>query len=585
MIPEAKIEEVRRRVNLVEVVSRYVELKKAGHTVKGLCPFHGEKTPSFFVYEESDPQRFKCFGCQAGGDVIAFVQRYLGKSFVDAVKDLAQAAGVDLEMPVDPAAELRGQLREAAERAAVFFQGQLKSQSGRAARAYLLQERALTDEVCQRFGLGWAPLSWSGLAEDLARAGLVDAGLQLGVLQAREKGGGVYDFFRGRVVLPIRSPEGRVLGFGGRLLPGQGEGPKYLNTRESPLYAKSDVLYGLDQAREEVVRQKGAVLVEGYFDVVALHQAGVRHAAALCSTTLTAGHLATLDRFGVRDLVLLLDGDGAGREAVEKLASTVLGAGKAARVAILPAGDDPDTFVRREGAAGVERLLLRAQPLSTHLFLTVLPGGARSTYEAKMAALERLRPLLAGLAPGVVRSSFVGGLARHMGVGVRQIEDTLGGQARAPKAPPAAKAPPGVDLPPDPLEIRYVAAVAKDGRLVAQDVARAGDCLRHPGLRILLAMLPQVGQEALAQVPTSLRRELEAVLCTFPAAELERDFAVTCRRIQLRELKQRLEVVRRQAAERQISARESLAEVGQLAGVIFKLQKELMGLQQGRGAA
>ncbi|HEX4621335.1 MAG TPA: DNA primase, partial [Myxococcaceae bacterium] len=346
MIPEQKIEEILERVDLVALVSRHVELKKSGRNFKGLCPFHGEKTPSFQVNPEM--RRFKCFGCNAGGDAIAFVQRYLGKSFVDAVRELAREAGVDLEAAEDPSARERAQLREVTSLAAEHFKARLwDEQAGAQARHYL-QERGVPDEMTRAFGLGWAPAAWTELADKMREAGVLEWGVKAGLAAPRSRGDGYYDMFRGRLFVPIRSPEGRTIAFGGRLLEGE-EGPKYLNSRESKLYNKSEVLFGMDLARNEIRRLKAAVLVEGYFDCIGLHQVGVKHTVALCSTALTQGHLSLLSRSEAKELVLLLDGDEAGRKAVERLAGPLLAAGTPTRVGLLPQGEDPDTFARKVG--------------------------------------------------------------------------------------------------------------------------------------------------------------------------------------------------------------------------------------------
>ncbi|MBM4379480.1 MAG: DNA primase, partial [Deltaproteobacteria bacterium] len=436
LIPEHKIQEVAERTDMVALVSRYVELKKSGRAYKGRCPFHQEKSPSFYVW--ADTRRFKCFGCQAGGDAISFVQRYLGKPFADVVRDLAREAGVDLESAVDPAARERAMVKEATDLAAEHFKQFLwDEQKGAVPRAYLAS-RGVAEEQWRAFGLGWAPEGWTELADKLQRAGLTEHGLKAGLISPRSRGDGHFDMFRGRLVIPIRSPEGRVIAFGGRILVGGTDGPKYLNSRESRLFNKSETLYGLDMAREEIRKRKSAVLVEGYFDCIGLHQAGVRHAVALCSTALTPGHLAALQRAEARELVLLLDGDEAGRKAVERLSGALLAGGTPTRVALLPEGDDPDTFARRAGADGVAALLSGARPLTAHLFHAVLPGGAQASFEEKMAALERLRPIAAQLPQGLHRSAFFAALAGHSGLPARELEGTLKSKVAPP--PPAAAA-------------------------------------------------------------------------------------------------------------------------------------------------
>jgi DNA primase len=443
LIPEHKIEELRERVDLVGVVGRYVELKKAGRSYKGRCPFHQEKTASFNVTPEL--RRFKCFGCQAGGDAISFIQRYLGKSFVDAVRDLAREVGMDLEAAEDPSAKDRARLKEATDAAQEHFRSRLwDAEKGKKARDYLLS-RGVTEELARELGLGFAPQAWTDLADAFRRLGILEFGVMAGLCQARTKGDGYFDTFRGRLIIPIRSPEGRTIAFGGRLLEGD-DGPKYLNSRGSKLYNKSETLYGLDRARDEVRRRKAAVLVEGYFDCIGLHQAGVKHAVALCSTALTPGHINLLKRCEAKEVLLMLDGDDAGRKAVERLAGPLLLAGVATRVALLPQGEDPDTFARRVGQAGVSSLLDGAAPLTHHLFRTTLPEGPTASFEAKLTALDRLRPIATTLPVGLLRSAFMGAMAQHFGLPASELETAL--RAKPPKfglfqsqPPPSGAAP------------------------------------------------------------------------------------------------------------------------------------------------
>ncbi|MBX5484705.1 MAG: DNA primase, partial [Myxococcaceae bacterium] len=444
MIPEHKIQEVLDRVDIVAVVSRHVELKKSGKSYKGRCPFHQEKSASFYVTPEI--RRFKCFGCQAGGDAIAFIQRYLGKTFVDSVRDLAREAGVDLEAAVDPSAKERQQLKEATDLAAEHFKQRLwDPEKGRRAREYLAS-RGVSEQTARTFGLGWAPMDFSDLTDRLYKAGMLEWGLGAGLVKRRESGDGYYDAFRSRLMIPIRSPEGRTIAFGGRYLeveptPKDRTPPKYLNSRESRLYNKSEVLFGMDQARDEIRRTRTAVLVEGYFDCIALHDVGVKNTVALCSTALTAQHMALLGRSEARELVLLLDGDEAGRKAVERLAGAILAAGFSSRVATLPDGEDPDTFARRVGAQGVQQLVAAARPLTQYLFETVLPSGPASSFEEKMTALERLRPVCAHLPVGLIRSAFFAALSRHFGLPAAELEASLRGKAAPVRAVPKLAVP------------------------------------------------------------------------------------------------------------------------------------------------
>ncbi|MDY7230504.1 DNA primase [Hyalangium rubrum] len=553
MIPEHKIEEILDRVDIVSLISRHVELKKSGREFKGRCPFHQEKTPSFYVVPEK--RFYFCHGCRASGDAVSFVQRYLGKTFVDAVKDLAREVGVDIEAAQDPGARERQQLKEVTDLAAEHFKALLWQDEGRAARAYLAN-RGVSEETAQAFGLGWTPSGWSVLADKLTRAGMVDWGVKAGLVQRRPNAEGYYDFFRSRLMVPIRAPEGRPIGFGGRLV-GAEEGPKYLNSKESQLYNKSETLYGMDQARDEVRKRKAAVLVEGYFDCIGLHQVGVRHAVALCSTALTPGHLQLLRRAEARDLILLLDGDQAGLNAVERLAGPLFAAGAAARVALLPQGDDPDTFARREGSDGVERLLQGARPLTSHIFASVLPQGAQASFEEKMAALERLKPMAAQLPMGLVRSAFLNAVGSHFGLPAGDLEGALrpkpatkpvpkpGAPAQAApgaQRPPAAR--PAPVRPPDALEAMYVAATLREPRLMARDSFRTGDELSHTGLRVVLAHATsgQGVEDALFEAAEPVKRAIEVALRQLPeaGAALEQTFLTVCRKLMLRRIDEQL---------------------------------------------
>ncbi|WNG49276.1 DNA primase [Archangium minus] len=584
MIPEHKIQEVLERVDLVGLVSRYVELKKAGREFKGRCPFHQEKTPSFYVVPEK--RFYFCHGCRASGDAVSFVQRYLGKTFLDAVRDLAREVGVDLEAAQDPGARERQQLKEVTDLAAEHFRALLWEEEGRRARAYL-ESRGISEETARTFGLGWAPAAWTSLADKLGKAGMIDWGLNAGLISKRQKGDGYFDFFRSRLIIPIRAPEGRPIAFGGRLVDAE-EGPKYLNSRESRLYNKSETLFGMDQARDEIRRRKAAVLVEGYFDCIALHQEGVKHTVALCSTALTPGHLKVLGRAEARELFLLLDGDQAGLAAVERLAGPLLAAGAAAKVALLPQGDDPDTFIRREGSAGLERLLTEARPLTNHVFLTLLPQGKEASFEEKMAALERLKPVSAQLPVGLVRSAFFSALSVWCGLPAAELEASLRSKAPPPvkpvpkpgqvptqgqgrpgqsaargAAPQGAPAPRQAPVkPPDALEALYVAAALREPRLVARDAFRVCDELSHPGLRLALAHATagHGTEDALFEAHDTVKRALEGAWRQLPegGSALEHTFLLVCRNLILRRIREQLSYIER--ATRQTAGAHDLSE-------------------------
>ncbi len=581
LIPEAKIEEIRERVDIVALVQRHgVELKKSGRSYKGLCPFHGEKSPSFYVFPEK--KGFKCFGCQAGGDAISFVQRLMGKPFVDTVRDLAKELGIDLDASVDPGQVEKQQVKEATDFAARHFQQRIWDPVvGQHAREYL-HGRGLTDELIKAFGLGWAPLAWSELADGLQVQGLLAFGERAGLVSPRQRGEGYYDMFRGRVMIPIRSPEGRVIAFGGRLLDGD-DGPKYLNSRESKLYNKSDVLYGVDMARDEIRRRKSAVLVEGYFDCIGLHQAGVKQAVALCSTALTPGHLGLLHRLEAKELVLLLDGDEAGRKAVERLSGAILAAGVSARVAVLPDGEDPDTFAKKVGAEAVQELVAKAVPLTQHLFTTLLPEGAGASFEAKMAAIDRLRPVAAQVPVGLTRSAFMGALARYAGLPAQELETALRGKSPEPlRAAPKPSAFKAADLAVDSLEAVWVACVIRDRQLLQRDELKISLELKHPGLRNLVAGLStgQAPEDAVYDASESVKEALRKGKDQLPREDerLEQAFKVVCRRLKLRTVEDQLRQIARDLG-REPDANSLSGDTRPLLeqqGLLIRLKQELL---------
>jgi DNA primase len=549
LIPEHKIDEVRERIDMVALVQRHgVELKKSGRSYKGLCPFHQEKSPSFYVW--ADTRRFKCFGCQAGGDAISFVQRLLGKPFVDTVRDLAKELGIDLEAAVDPAMREKQQIKDATDFAAQHFQQRLWDPAvGHHAREYL-RSRGLTDELMRAFGLGWAPMAWTDLADRLREQGLLSFGEKAGLVSPRTKGDGFYDTFRGRVMIPIRSPEGRTIAFGGRLLEGD-DGPKYLNSKESRLYNKSEVLYATDQARDEIRKKKSAVLCEGYFDAIGLHQAGVKNAVALCSTALTPGHMTLLSRLEGKELVLLLDGDEAGRKAVERLAGAILAAGQSSRVAVLPEGEDPDTFAKKHGAEAVQQLVKQAQPLTTHLFTTLLPGGPGASFEEKMSALDRLKPITSQLPVGLVRSAFFGAMAKHFAIPASELEAAL--RSRSPQQARPAPRPGPAEPRPEPMEALYVACLVRDRRLLAKDEYRCFDELKHLGLRTLVASIQSGAgpEDAVYEASEGVKTALTTASDQLPAEDqpLEPAFFAIGRRLKLRSIEEQLARIARETAQ------------------------------------
>jgi DNA primase len=585
LIPESKIEEVRARVDFVGLVQRHgVELKKSGRTLKGNCPFHGENTPSFFVYPEN--KQFHCFGCQAHGDVFSFVQRLMGKTFTDTVQDLAREVGVDLEAAVDPSLKERQALKAVTDIAQEHFRQRLWEPTvGRTARDYL-HSRGVPEDLARTFGLGWAPSAWSELADLFLKQGTLGFAEKAGLVAARPNGDGFYDVFRGRLIIPIRSAEGRTIAFGGRLLEGD-QGPKYLNSRESRLYVKSDTLYGLDQAREAIRKAKTAVLCEGYFDCIGLHQAGVTNSVALCSTALTHGHLEALQRSDAKELVLMLDGDDAGRSAVERLAGPILAFGAKAKVAALPQGEDPDTFARRVGPEGVKKLVSEAPLMTEWLFRTILPEGPGASFEAKMGAVTRIKPVAQQLPVGLARSAFFGSMSKHFGLPSAELELELKGHKAAAQVKPVPKpAVPQNDQAPEPLEAYFVAAALKNRALLQKDSSHRADNLKHPGLRAVVAALATGDrrEDLLETVGPRVARALEEV--KLPAAEqMEQDFMRACLMLEIQQLKDLRMNLNRELAhlpDANNLTDEAKEKMAQMMRVSEKLQSLELGLKKTR---
>jgi len=398
LIPDSFKQDLLNRVDIVDLVERYVRLKKAGANFVACCPFHNEKSPSFTV--SPSKQFYHCFGCGAHGNAISFVMEYQGLGYVDAVKELAESVGMKL-----PEFERRGQaaaaegpdLYEFMQKAADYYREQLKSAP--VAIDYL-KGRGLTGQVAAHFGIGYAPAGWQNLQSvfpDYAAKALKDCGLVID-----GEGGRRYDRFRDRIMFPILNQRGSVIGFGGRVL-GEGE-PKYLNSPETPLFEKGRELYGLSQARTAIREAGRVIVVEGYMDVVALAQHGVEYAVATLGTATSATHVQKLFR-QTDEIVFCFDGDAAGRRAAWhalEVSLPVLADHKAVKFLFLPAEDDPDSYIRAQGREAFEKLLAEARPLS-EFFLGELRGRVdTATPEGRSRLIHEAKPLLKRIAaPGL----------------------------------------------------------------------------------------------------------------------------------------------------------------------------------------
>ena len=396
-LPPGFLDELRARTPLSAVIGRRVRLAKSGRQWKGCCPFHGEKTPSFYVYDD----HFHCFGCGVHGDAISFVMQSQGASFPEAVEQLASEAGLEVPKSTPAVAEAerrRHDLHSVLAAAAAAYQRRLKLPEGRAALDYL-RGRGLSEDTIGRFGLGWSGEGRGALASELARDGietamLIGAGL---MREPEDPGGRPYDLFFNRVMFPIRDRRGQVISFGGRTL-GDGQ-PKYVNGPETDLFSKRRTLYALDLAREAVRKGARVVVVEGYMDVIALHQAGFAGAVAPLGTALTAEQLGELWRLSPEP-VLCFDGDAAGAKAAARAADgalELLAPDRSLKLATLPAGEDPDTVVRRQGPAGFQAVLDAARPMADALYDLLRHGGEttpeqRAAFRARLEAAARRIP-------------------------------------------------------------------------------------------------------------------------------------------------------------------------------------------------
>src|SRR5207248_2355802 len=516
-ISDEKLQELRDRVDLVAVVQRRVPLKKSGRDWKGLCPFHGEKASSFYVVP--DRKRFRCFGCGVSGDAIKFVMQMEGRSFRDAVEQLAGEAGVDLTPP-DPE-EARRSARRAAlgevnEKACTFYERVLwEHPKGEVARDHL-RKRGITEDTAKAWRLGYAPNLWDSLMKSHALKG-VDPALveEAGLGVPRKKGPGLYDRFRGRLLIPIRE-SGRIVGFGGRLLEGQSEA-KYVNSPDTPLYQKGQTLFALDRAREAIRRDEVAVFVEGYFDAIGLHQAGVVTAIATCGTALTEKHLELVKKAGAKELVFVFDGDAAGMRAAQRASEIAAAQAVPARVLVPPGGEDPDETVLRVGIQGFRELLGSAQPSLEFLLdraLGQLPKGA--PIEARVRAVDAVKGIVQAAPSQLARDLYVEKVAEMIGAPADAIRRALAGKAPvpAPRTAPPRAAEPAKPLPLSVLkaELVILAALARDPTL-APGLAHSGGVgdFVHPALREAADAVcsGQDAQSAIRAVePDSLRQRL-----------------------------------------------------------------------------
>ena len=496
-IPDDVLAQVRAASDLVDVVGDRVRLKKQGRRFVGLCPFHNEKTPSFSV----DPNEglYYCFGCRRGGDVFKFVEEVEGVGFLDSVRLLADRAGIPIEEAGGgPESDRRASLHAALRFAAGFYFDQLKTDAGARGLAYL-QGRGFTKETVVTFGIGVAPAGWDALVRAATEAGFKPDVLEaVGLAKTRDggAGGGAYDVFRDRLMFPILSPIGKVLGFGGRILPDSAQGSadytpaKYINTPETEVYHKSRVLYGLKQAKRAIRAQEEAIVVEGYSDVVSLHQAGVQNVVAASGTALTSQQVDLLAQTA-RSLVLLFDADSAGASAARKGVDVALDAGLSPYAVTLPDGADPDSFVRQFGADAFRTYLKEER----RDFVTFLVDGHRragdlDTPEGKSAAAQSLIGSIRRVGDAIRANEYLQLAASALGVYETDLRREYDRASAAPGR--RASGPQRVDLAPEPR---------------IPDVPEAAVVVVRPDEEQLIALMLSHGLEMVEHILTRMGEE------------------------------------------------------------------------------
>ncbi|MDE0260766.1 MAG: DNA primase [Gammaproteobacteria bacterium] len=431
MIPDDQVEEVRARSDIVAVIGEHIPLKRAGKDYRALCPFHEEKTPSFYVVPSKG--FYKCFGCGESGDVFSFVMKRIGLDFTEAVKYAGRKAGVEVrEVKARPEYQDPNRpLYEANAFAREYYREQLADAGiGRLARDYL-EERGIDADTAESFGIGFAPDEWRGLRTAAARHGIDDAILlDAGLVTTSERSEEPYDRFRSRIIFPIEGLTGKVIAFGGRLF-GPGKGAKYLNSPETPVYHKSEELYGLGRARHEIRKEGAVLLVEGYTDVVSLVAHEIPNVVASLGTALTSVQARLLARFASKAF-LLYDSDMAGLRATFRAADVLLGAGIHPSVVTLPGGEDPDSVARREGREALMGYVEDAVDVLDRK-LQILTGRDRlSSIDGIRDAVDRLLPTLRATTDPALRDIYISRVAAETGVRRETLEEEI---ARTPAVP------------------------------------------------------------------------------------------------------------------------------------------------------
>jgi len=589
---QALLDDIRAAVDIVDLVGRFVNLRKAGSHWKGLCPFHAEKTPSFTV----NPQKniFHCFGCGVGGDAFGFVMRQDRLSFPEAVRSLAKTAGIALpeERGAGSGDSGREELIRVMDLAGRFYADALWKPTGERARAYL-EQRGIDSAIARRFGLGYAPEGWETLltfmkGEKVPEEALIAAGLAV----ARENRAGAYDRFRGRLLFPIRDLQGRVVAFGGR---GFGdEQPKYLNSPETPLYTKGNLLYAADLARTTIQSENRALLVEGYVDCIMAHQHGFTGTVAALGTAFTPAQLGLLRRY-CDEVITFFDADAAGQKAAARAEELLEPTGRGmawavnrsgafegagtlrVKVALLPAGHDPDTFLRSVGREGfTERIAAARSILSYALDRALVDPDGASGPRARTTAFARVALLLAKVADGDEAAALSREAATKLGVDPTQLwieAQRLQSSLRTPptQAPPSAP----ISTPPVERDLVTLLLHSDEARAALLGLLGEPDELGHASLRAIVEALrrrPDAPAESLmTDLPTD---EARSVLSSLLVEDRESVDA----RVSIGQFQRRLERSQRLRRARELT--QAIAETQAKTGVAAPMHAELRTLHK-----
>jgi len=484
-IPIETVRRIQESIDIVDVVSHYLTLRKSGQNYVGLCPFHHEKTPSFVVSQTK--QLFHCFGCGAGGDVFGFLMKADSLNFPEAVRDLGERTGISIPLSSSPPenpteSTLIESLLKIHQEAVNYYHRLLLDHSEAELARHYLEGRGIHRETVQAFMLGYALPQWDGLLKYLKRqGGSPDQIERAGLAVLREDSTGHYDRFRDRLIFPIRNLQGKVIAFGGRILPAHqsapsapGGGltggntplPKYLNSPETPLYIKGQHLYALDKARGAASQAGTLVIVEGYLDALAAHQAGIQNVAATLGTALTPEHLHLIRRFA-RRVILVFDPDLAGVRAALRTVELFLNSGVNAQVVTLPEGEDPDSFIRKQGPEAFKELLSKPSGLLEFALHQMVAKVSKKTLEEKLGIIEEVLPVLGKISNHVERSHYLKWVADQLQVREGDLGQELTHHLRQSKKVHKQEAPPTLKGRQFPIEEEMIIKLLLQGQVKA----------------------------------------------------------------------------------------------------------------------